>query len=95
MGGNGFIFTFASCPAPTPPTPPTPPPTPPTPAPTYYRFENCSTSQFVFQTMNSAPASNARYFNGLQYFRYTGVSTTLPGTPIVTNLTFVGQFGCP
>ena len=95
VGPSGFIFTFSACVAPTPPTPTPVAPTPVPVSPTYYRFVNCSTSQLVWQTFGSAPTNNGRYFDGIQYFRHDGTSTTLPGSPIVSNLTFVGQFGCP
>lgn len=69
----------------------TPTPTPDsTPVPdTYYRFTNCVTSAFVFQTngINTEPGINSRWTDGFENYIYGGVSTTLPGSPIVTNLT--------
>ena len=85
-------------------TPITPTPTPtepavtptPTVTPIYYRFENCDSGLLVFQTngITSEPAANARYTDGIDDFRYTGVSTTQPGT-IVTNLSGPTGTGCP
>ena len=66
-----------------------------TAAPVYYRFEQCNAAgTFVFQILASAPANNARYFNGINYFTYTGVATTLPGN-VVSNLSGPMGSGCP
>ena len=76
-------------------TPVTPTATPNTPLPVYYRFENCDTSELVFQNngITSEPAANARYTDGVTNFIYTSVSTTQPGT-IVTNLSGPIGTGC-
>jgi len=66
-----------------------------TAAPVYYRFEQCNAAgTFVFQILGSEPANNARYFNGINYFTYTGVATTLPGN-VVSNLSGPMGSGCP
>ena len=104
-GGKGTLTpTPTPIPTDTPtPVPVTSTPTPvpvtntptPIPEPIYYRFEKCDESGLlVFQTLGSQPSLNDRYTDGVDDYIYDGVSTTLPG-PVVTNLTYTGQTGCP
>ena len=73
----------------------TPSRTPSTSVALYYRFENCDTSELVFQQFASAPTIGDRYTDGSDFFiRDSSNGTSLPGT-VVTNLTYAGTTGCP
>jgi hypothetical protein len=67
------------------------------PPPTYYIFDGCLVaSGTVMQTFASAPSSNERAVDAsLNYYTYTGATTTNASLHPIVNLTLQGVTGCP
>lgn len=86
IDNSGIVTNDADCALPEPP------------ATTWYRFEECVSGNFVWQTLGSEPTNNSRWTDGFDFYIYNSgpsSSTTIEPSPLTTSLTNIGLTGCP